>query len=169
MARSCPLRVPPGRLDNLAGVALQASLLARGPWTPERVESVWREERYEPPADVDRAADDAVAELRERGSPAHDGVAARLADWRADGDVLRLELQPARWALRLVDAEDANSLTAICVVRSEDGRWLAGRRAGWVASWAGRSAPAAPWRSARTRPARWPASSRRSGSSCRPG
>src|SRR5690606_12045988 len=30
------------------------------------------------------------------------------------------------------------SLTALCVVRSEDGRWLAGRRAAWLASWAGR-------------------------------
>ena len=36
----------------------------------------------------------------------------------------------------LEDASD--SLTALCVVRSEDGRWLAGRRAGWVSSWAGR-------------------------------
>src|SRR4051812_35024886 len=104
MARSCPLRVPPGRLDNLAGVALQASLLARGPWAPERVESIWREGGSDPPAEVDRAADAAVAQLRERGSPAHDGVAARLADWRSDGDALRLELQPVRWALRLVDA-----------------------------------------------------------------
>src|SRR5205823_5256731 len=26
----------------------------------------------------------------------------------------------------------------LCVTRAADGRWLAGRRAGWVASWAGR-------------------------------
>jgi 8-oxo-dGTP pyrophosphatase MutT (NUDIX family) len=29
-------------------------------------------------------------------------------------------------------------MTASCVVRDEAGRWLAGRRAAWVASWAGR-------------------------------
>src|SRR3954467_7662545 len=106
---------------NLAGVAEEASLLARGPWEPERVESVWRPERWEPPADVERRADAAVEELRERGSPAHDGVAARLAAWNDDGDSLRLELQPARWALRLVDAAGSNSLTAICAVRDDDG------------------------------------------------
>ena len=50
---------------------------------------------------------------------------------------MRLELQPVRWALRLLD-DAADSLTALCVVRSEDGRWLAGRRAAWVSSWANR-------------------------------
>jgi 8-oxo-dGTP diphosphatase len=119
-------------------VAVQASLLARGPWKPERVESIWRSDCWEPPADVDRRADEAVEELRERGSPAHDGKAARLSDWSDDGESLRLELQPARWALRLVDAAGSNSLTAMCVVRDEAGRWLAGRRAGWLASWPNR-------------------------------
>src|SRR3954447_10776971 len=116
----------------------QGRLLARGPWAPEQVDSVWRDEMWEPPADVERLADAAVDALRERGSPAHDGEGARVSGGRDDGDTLRLELQPVRWALRLVDAGDANSLTALCVVRSEDGRWLAGRRAGWLASWAGR-------------------------------
>jgi ADP-ribose pyrophosphatase YjhB (NUDIX family) len=119
-------------------VADQAVLLARGPWDPERVESTWSSERWEPPAEVERRADAAVDALRDRGSPAHDGEAARLAGWHSDGDSLRLELQPVRWALRLVDAGEANSLTALCLVRSEDGRWLAGKRASWLASWAGR-------------------------------
>ncbi len=119
-------------------MAEQGSLLARGPWTPGQVRSVWREERWEPAPDAERAADAAVDGLRERGSPAHDGEAARLAAWDSDGETLRLELQPVRWALRLVDAPGANSLTALCVVRSEDGRWLAGRRASWLASWANR-------------------------------
>src|SRR4051812_46609834 len=116
----------------------QGRLLARGPWAPEQVESVWRDELWEPPLEVERMADEAVEALRERGSPAHDGEAARLAGWRADGDSLRLELQPVRWALRLGGAGEANSMTALCVVRSEDGRWLAGKRAGWLASWANR-------------------------------
>jgi 8-oxo-dGTP diphosphatase len=116
----------------------QGRLLARGPWAPEQVESVWHDGVWEPPADVERLADAAVDALRDRGSPAHDGEAARLCAWDDDGDVLRLELQPVRWALRLVEAGDANSLTALCIVRSEDGRWLAGRRAGWLASWPNR-------------------------------
>ena len=82
-------------------------------------------------------ADGAVEGLRERGSPAHDGLATRLVDWDAADDRLRLELQPVRWALRLLE-DASDSLTALCVVRSEDGRWLAGRRADWVSSWAGR-------------------------------
>jgi ADP-ribose pyrophosphatase YjhB (NUDIX family) len=101
------------------------------------VEAVWREDAYEPSAELDRLADGAVKGLRERGSPAHDGMATRLVDWDAGDDHLRLELQPVRWALRLLD-DAADSLTALCVVRSEDGRWLAGRRADWVSSWASR-------------------------------
>ena len=49
-----------------------------------------------------------------------------------------LELQPSRWALRLVEGNACDSLTALCVVRAEDGRWLAGHRADWVSTWAGR-------------------------------
>jgi ADP-ribose pyrophosphatase YjhB (NUDIX family) len=116
----------------------QGRLLARGPWTPEKIESVWREDVWEPPAELERQADAAVQGLRDRGSPAHDGEAARLAAWREDGGSLLLELQPVRWALRLIDAVEANSLTAMCVVRTEDGRWLAGRRAGWLATWPNR-------------------------------
>ena len=29
-------------------------------------------------------------------------------------------------------------MSVLCVVRAADGRWLAGRRAAWLASWAGR-------------------------------
>ena len=112
-------------------------MLARGPWRPDQVQVHWREDVYEPDEEAERAADEAVSGLRERGSPAHDGMATRLADWSTEGNGLRLELQPSRWALRLL--EDASgSMTALCVVRSEDGRWLAGRRAGWVSTWAGR-------------------------------
>ena len=101
------------------------------------MEAVWRDDAYEVPVDVERMADGAVEGLRERGSPSHDGMATRLVRWDAEGERLRLELQPVRWALRLL--EDASeSLTALCVVRTADGRWLAGRRAGWVSTWANR-------------------------------
>jgi ADP-ribose pyrophosphatase YjhB (NUDIX family) len=101
------------------------------------VDAVWHEDAYEVPAELDRLADEEVEGLRERGSPAHDGLATRLVAWDAGDDRLRLELQPVRWALRLLD-DASESLTALCMVRTGDGRWLAGRRAAWVSTWANR-------------------------------
>lgn len=97
----------------------------------------WRREPYAPGADATAAADAAVEQLRERGSPTHDGLSARLASWEEAPDGLSLELEPARWALRL-GTDALGSISALCVVRDANGRWLAGRRAPWVASWAGR-------------------------------
>ena len=113
-------------------------MLARGPWRPEQIEANWRDDPYHAPADLERRADAAVDQLRERGSPAHDGMATRLAGWGEHDGVLRLELQPVRWALRLLEESACDSLTALCVVRAADGRWLAGRRAAWVSTWASR-------------------------------
>jgi ADP-ribose pyrophosphatase YjhB (NUDIX family) len=79
-----------------------------------------------------------VAELAARGSPSHDGQAARLVSYREHEGGLALELQPVRWSLRLVAEEAAESISALCVVRAADGRWLAGRRAAWLAAWPGR-------------------------------
>jgi ADP-ribose pyrophosphatase YjhB (NUDIX family) len=112
-------------------------ILARGPWPPGRVLSRWREESYDPGAEKLAAADEAIAALRERGSPAHDGVAARLEGFAVEDGELRLELQPMRWALRLVRDGASDALSVLCVVRDHQGRWLAGRRAAWVATWAG--------------------------------
>ena len=97
----------------------------------------WREDEFEPHAGAHAAADEAIAQLRDRGSPSHDGLGARLASYESSPQGLELELQPVRWSLRLVD-DSAGSLAALCVTRAADGRWLAGRRAPWVASWAGR-------------------------------
>jgi 8-oxo-dGTP diphosphatase len=113
-------------------------ILARGPWRSDQVETRWLDEAFEPPAEVVREADAAVDGLRERGSPAHDGMATRLAGWREEEGRLLLELQPMRWAVRLVEGNACDSLTALCVVRTADGRWLAGRRAAWVSTWASR-------------------------------
>ncbi|MEA2323360.1 MAG: 8-oxo-dGTP diphosphatase, partial [Solirubrobacteraceae bacterium] len=38
----------------------------------------------------------------------------------------------------LVDGDASRSVTALCMTRDAAGRWLAGRRAPWLASWAGR-------------------------------
>jgi 8-oxo-dGTP diphosphatase len=112
-------------------------ILARGPWEPEQVEAAWRSDEFAPDPAVIESADVAIEALRQRGSPSHDGLAARLSDFRAEPGRLYLELQPMRWAVRL--ASDAKrSLSVLCVVRAADGAWLAGRRAAWLASWAGR-------------------------------
>jgi len=117
---------------------LTPGILARGPWSPEHVTVDWRATPFEPPAAATQAADAAIAALRARGSPAHDGLSARLAGHREDDAGLALELEPIRWALRLNPGDARQSLSALCVVRASDGRWLAGRRAGWLATWAGR-------------------------------
>jgi 8-oxo-dGTP diphosphatase len=112
-------------------------ILARGPWPPGRVSARWREERFEAEPEQEAAADRAIAELRDRGSPAHDGIAARLESFSVEDGELRLELQEMRWALRLLGGDASGALSVLCVVRDAEGRWLAGRRAEWVATWAG--------------------------------
>jgi ADP-ribose pyrophosphatase YjhB (NUDIX family) len=114
------------------------ALLARGPWDAEQVRAVWHDEAFVPDDAKVNAADAAMAALRDRGSPSHDGTGARLVDYAAEGDTLHLDLQPLRWALRLVEGDASETVSALCVVRDSEGRWLAGRRAAWVASWAGR-------------------------------
>jgi 8-oxo-dGTP pyrophosphatase MutT (NUDIX family) len=116
----------------------QPEILARGPWPLERVRTCWLPEHFEPSPEQTEAADAAIRDLHDRGSPSHDGIAARLVDYRQNEDGIAIDLQPQRWALRLVAGDASLSVAALCVTRSADGRWLAGRRAPWVASWAGR-------------------------------
>src|SRR4051812_31292616 len=106
--RRCPyVRFGPGgrpgprsRAANYRSGMTSPAILARGHWPAERVRATWREEHYEPPEEHADAADAAIEALRERGSPSHDGLAARLVGHAEEGDVLTLELQPVRWALR---------------------------------------------------------------------
>ena len=84
------------------------------------------------------AADAAIASLRHRGSPSHDGAGAISTPTGRIRTALTMSLQPMRWALRLVPEDASSSVAALCITRSADGRWLAGRRAPWLASWAGR-------------------------------
>jgi 8-oxo-dGTP diphosphatase len=115
------------------------ALLARGPWNADQVRAVWRDDTFEPDHEKVAAADAAITALRDRGSPSHDGTAGRLVSYGATEDgILQLELQPLRWALRLVEGDASGSMAAMCVTRDSEGRWLAGRRAAWLASWAGR-------------------------------
>jgi 8-oxo-dGTP diphosphatase len=115
-----------------------AAVLARGPWDAEQVDAQWTDEHYAAPPERAAAADAAIAALRDRGSPSHDGLAARLVTHEEAGGRLVLRLQPVRWALRLVEGDASCSLAALCVTRDSQGRWLAGRRAAWLSSWAGR-------------------------------
>ena len=119
-------------------VALAPGVLARGLWQSDQVAARWRDDPYEASPEREAEADRAIAEHEGRGSPAHDGLAARLAGWAATDGRLELDLQPLRWSLRLVEADACASLSVLCVVRDEDGRWLAGRRAPWLSTWAGR-------------------------------
>jgi 8-oxo-dGTP diphosphatase len=119
-------------------VAQAPGILARGPWDPGDIEAVWRPDEFEPAASATEAADAALEALRRRGSPSHDGLAARLVNFESQSNGLSMELQPARWALRLLPDGAARSLSVLCLVRDADGAWLAGRRAAWLASWAGR-------------------------------
>jgi len=114
------------------------AILARGPWPADAVEARWWHDHFDPPADRAAAADAAIAALRDRGSPSHDGLAARLAGFAVREGRLVLELQPMRWALRLVQGDASCSLAALCVTRRADGAWLAGRRAAWLSTWPGR-------------------------------
>src|SRR5271166_1727230 len=144
-------------------------ILARGPWPLEHVTASWREEQFEPTLAQSEAADAAIKALQDRGSPSHDGVAGRLVGYHVLNGGIAIELQPLRWALRLVAGDASQSVAALCVTRSFDGRWLAGRRAAWVSSWAGRWGPAERSISARTRPRRSCGSCARSGRSRRSG
>jgi 8-oxo-dGTP diphosphatase len=106
---------------------LSPGILARGSWLPEQVHVSSSDELYEPP---EKAA-------QRRGSPSHDGMSTRLIGFRASDTELHLDLQPIRWSLRLT-SDAQQSLAALCAVRAADGRWLAGHRAEWLASWPGR-------------------------------
>ena len=126
--------------SRLGGVSVAApGILARGPWQSDQVEARWLDETFEPPAEVERAGRRrrrptcaSAARPRTtgwpRGSPAG---ARRTTGWCSS-------CSRSRWALRLVEGNACDSLTALCVVRSADGRWLAGRRADWVSTWADR-------------------------------
>ncbi len=122
----------------MSAVTFQPGILAQGTWALEDVEARWREEPYEPDPDTRAAADAAIAALSERGSPAHDGVGARLVGHAATAESLCLEIQPIRWALRLLQDDASLSMAALCVTRAADGRWLAGRRSAWLSTWPGR-------------------------------
>ncbi|MBJ7472978.1 MAG: NUDIX domain-containing protein [Solirubrobacteraceae bacterium] len=118
---------------------LTSGLLAHGHWTPEQVQAVWRQEVFQPTAQQAREADEKIEALARRGSPSHDGLAARFVDLAHTNDGgVQLHLQPTRWALRLLEGDGTGALSALCIVRRADGAWLAGRRAEWLSTWAGR-------------------------------
>src|SRR6476661_6258174 len=119
-------------------MSVESSILARGPWDAGQVEARWTTEHFQPSPERARAADEAMLALRDRGSPSHDGLAARLVSHAVAGDRLVVDLQPVRWGLRLVEDDASESFSAICLTRAADGRWLAGRRAAWLSSWPGR-------------------------------
>ena len=115
-----------------------AALLARGPWDPEDVDVRWHQAAYEPSAELSRPPTPTWRRCSERGSPAHDGMAARMRDHEAREGGLWLELQPARWSLRLVEGE-ASRLADRPVRGAPRGRPLARRPARGLAGDLGRA------------------------------
>ena len=73
------------------------------PWDASAVTAHWHSEPFEPDAHSATAADRVLEELRDRGSPAYDGMSARLISFEQTESGLSLELQPIRWSLRLGD------------------------------------------------------------------
>src|SRR2546430_1969114 len=92
----------------------QPEILARGPWALERVRTRWLPQHFEPSAAHTRAADEAIRGLQSRGSPSHDGMAARLVGYREEGEGIQIELQPLGWGLRLGTGGDQALATRGC-------------------------------------------------------
>ena len=65
-------------------------------------------------------------------------MATRLVSFGESDGRLRMELEPVRWASAADRGRGLRQPQALCVVRSADGRWLAGRRAAWVSQWPNR-------------------------------
>ena len=72
------------------------------------------------------------------GSPTHDGMSARMAAFDALARAAAAGARARALVAAAVPATPAASISALCVVRDAHGRWLAGRRASWVATWPGR-------------------------------
>ena len=116
----------------------QPALLARGPWPLDRVECVWRDEHFDPGTSVGgrrrrdrRAARPRLAEPRRaRRAPRRTTPSATAASTSSC----------SRCAGRCAScpATPRGSVSSLCVIRDSEGRWLAGRRAEWLSSWAGR-------------------------------
>ena len=124
-------------VGTVLGVSDLPGVLARGPWDPTEVEVSWRTDPFEPAEPETAAADRALDALRERGSPSHDGLAGRLAGYELVEDRLKLELQPARWSLRL-NPDNAVAQPRRAVRRAPGRRTLARRTPGAVAGVVGR-------------------------------
>ncbi len=132
-AEACDAIVP-----SMETMAPAPTILARGPWPLEAVEARWSRAHYAPPAELTAAADAAIVALEQRDSPSHDGLSARLVGFEQTAAGLHMDLQPVRWALRLVEGDASASIASLLVIRDARGRWLAGRRAAWLSSWPGR-------------------------------
>src|SRR5690242_8503385 len=83
-------------------------VLARGPWRSDQVSVAWSKDEFQAETDASAAADRALTALRERGSPAHDGLAGRIIGFNATANQLAIAMQPTRWSLRLVDGADGS-------------------------------------------------------------
>ena len=102
-------------------------LLARGPWSADEIEVRWSDEHFAAPPERVVAADAAIAALRDRGSPSHDGLAARLVEHAQDGDGrLSVAEQLARFEHRVADGLDDDGQVELAVLEQLQQRARAG-------------------------------------------
>ena len=129
LQRRCPSQ-PSSR-----ATLLRSSPAGRGRWRTS-TRTGWRSTSFRPPprrsrpTGRSRSSTTAALPATTGWRPGSSASASRDAG-------ISIEMQPLRWALRLVGEDASQSMAALCVTRAADGRWLAGRRAPWVASWAG--------------------------------
>ena len=121
-------------------MADEPALLARGPWAPRRgrgplARRALRRRRRR----AWSAADAAIAALRDRGSPSHDGLAGAARRPRGSTTAAaRSSCSRCAGRCGWSRATRRGRSPRCASPATADGRWLAGRRAPWLSSWAGR-------------------------------
>ena len=116
------------------------ALLARGPWAAEQVRAVWRDEAFvaEGAQGRRRRRRDRRAARPRLAQPRRRRRAAGRLSTDADG-ALRARAAAAALGAAPRRGRRVASRWPRCASRATaEGRWLAGRRAAWLSSWAGR-------------------------------
>ena len=126
-ARRTPL-THAGRVLVACAPTTAPGILARGPWSPDQVEARWSDDHFEPSAGRDgrRGRRRRRARRARLAEPRRPRRAAWSATRVAQDGRLTIELQPARWSLRLVEGDASGSVAALCAVARLRGP-LAGR------------------------------------------
>lgn len=125
----------------------ECSVLAEGPWDAPRLGVTWLPGRWQPPAGSAERIAAAWTAMQRPGIRLFDGPMARLAGWSSAGGRLALTLQATGYRdfvgtnLQPRCGDDADPLGTSCIVLTDDGWLLLGRRSQAVAVHPGRAHP----------------------------